>query len=626
MKHTLIGLFLLVFFGQRTAAQNTDSLAVAVQRMPDDTAKIRAVYQLGTAESSRDLERSTAVFRQGYGLLGRLGSGDWQPYFEMAIGRNHANQSRPDSALHYFGLARQGFEKRGDQRGLASVFSKLRWVHNYLGDFEKASAMAFDALAIYEKLGDQPGIATALGNIGDILYSQGKYRESADYHQRAYDLNQKLGRPEHIAVAAQGLGDAWLRLGDYQKSLIFQEEALAIRRKLGDQMDISLSLNARGNTLKYLKRYPEALADYQECLKLARATKFVAMEQSAIGNTGHVYNLMGRYREALPYHLETRRAVLRDNKLDNAVENLSELAEAYAALGRFDSAFYFKSEERTLSDSLLNADNQRRMDELQTRFETAQKEAKIAGQAAQISRQQVVIWLVGGILALVLIGGALLFRLTRILRQRNAEKEFLIKEIHHRVKNNLQVLSSLLHLQSRHITDSAALGAVREGQSRVEAMGLIHQKLYMGENLAAVDMGDYLRELSDTLLDSFGLDDGRVKIEPRLDPLRLDVDTAIPLGLIINELATNSLKYAFPGERRGRVEIALWKDGQNRLCLRVSDDGVGKSGTEPGAKKGTGFGGNLVEMLAKKLKGKPEVEAGETGYSTTIRFEQFREV
>ena len=145
----------------------------------------------------------------------------------------------------------------------------------------------------------------------------------------------------------------------------------------------------------------------------------------------------------------------------------------------------------------------------------------------------------------------------------------------------------------------------------------------MGDKLASVEMRDYLYELGDTLLDSFGLEDGRVKIIYQLEPMRLDVDTAIPLGLIINELATNSLKYAFPDSRSGQVEIALWKNGKGKLCLKVADNGVGKSGA-PVLKNSTSFGTNLVEILSKKLKGKLEV-SHENGYATLIEFEQFQE-
>jgi two-component sensor histidine kinase len=263
------------------------------------------------------------------------------------------------------------------------------------------------------------------------------------------------------------------------------------------------------------------------------------------------------------------------------------------------------------------------MAELQTKYETAQRDTKIALQSEQLKEERTRLWAVLAVLGIAIVGGALLFRLTRILRKRNEEKEFLIKEIHHRVKNNLQVLSSLLYLQSRHIKDNAALDAVREGQNRVEAIGLIHQKLYMGDNLSAVEMQDYLYNLGDTLLDAFGLDDDRVKINYQVEPLLLDVDTAIPLGLIINELVTNSLKYAFPADRHGTVDIALWKNGAGKLCLKVADDGVGKAGA-PEPKNSTSFGTNLVNILSKKLKGTPQVLAAE-GYATLIEFENFQE-
>jgi len=227
----------------------------------------------------------------------------------------------------------------------------------------------------------------------------------------------------------------------------------------------------------------------------------------------------------------------------------------------------------------------------------------------------------GGLAAALFVGG-FFFALARKLRMSNEEKEFLLKEIHHRVKNNLQILSSLLRLQSRQITDDAALDAVREGQSRVDAMGLMHQKLYMGDNVAKVEMKDYLEQFGQNMLDAFGIEDGRVQIRLELEPLQLDVDTAIPLGLIINELTTNALKYAFPNEHPGTVVIALWKNDKNQLLLRVSDDGVGHADANQD-KLSTSFGTKLVQMLSKKLKGTPMVLPQDQGYATEIVFEKW---
>lgn len=273
-------------------------------------------------------------------------------------------------------------------------------------------------------------------------------------------------------------------------------------------------------------------------------------------------------------------------------------------------------------DTLMSQIQLEEAEGLKAKYEDEKKEAQIALQEAQLSQERFKFWAVLGVLVMALVAGVFLFQLTRKLRKRNEEKEFLIKEIHHRVKNNLQILSSLLHLQSRQITDDTALSAVREGQNRVDAMGLIHQKLYMGDNVAKVEMKDYLEQFGQNMLDSFGIEDDRIKLEYELQPLYLDVDTAIPLGLILNELVTNALKYAFPDGKAGTIRIGLWKNEQNQLCLKVSDNGVGQAHAPKDAKSTT-FGTKLVQMLSKKLKGTPEILTQEGGYATQIVFEQW---
>lgn len=625
MRTTLtICLLLAVLGASGQDVASLDSLAAVVKALPNDTAKIRKLDDLANQYGAFDLQKSIEVHRLAYTVAKQLKSEKWQPKLEMAIGRTNANLSQPDSALHWFRLAQKGFEGNGDRKGLASLFTKFRWVHNFLGEYEKALDYAFKGLAIYEELNDEPGKAIAYSYIGEILYSQQKYQESADYAQKGYDIQKRLGLKDDLAYSCQNLGDAWLQISDYDKALAFQNEGLALRRELKNDVDIALSLNSRGNVLKFMKRYPEALADYQEGLRLARQTNFQPLISTCVSNTGHVYSLLKKYREALPYHLETRQRLSESGEMFDVPENYRLLAEAYGGIGKYDSAYHFQKLHSEIKDSLLTEETSARMSELQTKYETAQREAKIAMQDEKLREQRIVIWAVAAVLAVALVAGALLWRLSKQLRKRNEEKEFLIKEIHHRVKNNLQVLSSLLHLQSRHIKDETALDAVREGQNRVEAMGLIHQKLYMGNNLAAVEMRDYLHNLGDTLLDSFGLDNDRVKIIYHLQPMHLDVDTAIPLGLIINELVTNSLKYAFPDDRQGIVEISLWKNEIGQLCLKVSDNGVGKSGA-PQLKGSTSFGSSLVEILSKKLKGKLEVLKGE-GYATLIKFENYKSV
>jgi two-component sensor histidine kinase len=208
---------------------------------------------------------------------------------------------------------------------------------------------------------------------------------------------------------------------------------------------------------------------------------------------------------------------------------------------------------------------------------------------------------------------------TQELARKNQEIELLLKEIHHRVKNNLQTISSLLNLQSATITDPNALKAVRESQDRVRSMSLIHQKLYHGKNIASVEMKDYFETMAAALLSTFGLSRNKVSLYFPMSPLELDVDTAIPLGLIANELITNSLKYAFPEARSGRISISLQQEPDQSYCLCIADDGVGIASDVNPAANGGGFGSRLVQLLAIQLNGKVEVVSGQ-GLSTRVCF------
>jgi two-component sensor histidine kinase len=188
----------------------------------------------------------------------------------------------------------------------------------------------------------------------------------------------------------------------------------------------------------------------------------------------------------------------------------------------------------------------------------------------------------------------------KALGKKNQENELLLKEIHHRVKNNLEIVSSLLELQSSQIEDPSIQEAMLLSQNRVHSMGIIHQKLYQGEHLASIEMRDYFENLGQNIADSFN-SNGRIKIECDMPKMLLDVDTAVPVGLIVNELITNSFKYAFEGNEKGLIKISLRDYEEDKLELVVSDDGNGIKENEPS--KGTGFGGTLIHLLAKQLDG-----------------------
>jgi two-component system, sensor histidine kinase PdtaS len=339
---------------------------------------------------------------------------------------------------------------------------------------------------------------------------------------------------------------------------------------------------------------------------------------------GTIARKKGDYDKAIDYYNRSKTISVTINYKDWVIENLQNLAITYELKGEAQKALLY---QKQYIEEKLKIEKERSEKSLK---EYELQEA-IVNSENKLRQQRIRFWAALAFLGLAIAAGTLLYRLTRQLRKRNEEKEFLIKEIHHRVKNNLQVLSSLLNLQSKYIKDENALDAVREGQNRVEAMGLIHQRLYTGANLSSVEMQDYLQNLGNVLLDSFG-DDERIEIEYAVQSMHLDVDTAIPLGLIINELVTNSLKYAFPNEQSGIIQISLWLNEIGKLCLKVSDNGVGKNEMvltekpKAGMKKSTSFGSSLIVMLSKKLKGVPQILPQEKGYATLIEFEAFKMV
>ncbi len=186
------------------------------------------------------------------------------------------------------------------------------------------------------------------------------------------------------------------------------------------------------------------------------------------------------------------------------------------------------------------------------------------------------------------------------------EKEVLLKEIHHRVKNNLQTIQSVLSLQSRFIKDEQSAELFKESQNRVHSMALIHEKLYQSESLARIDLAEYIQSLTANLFLSYGVTDRAVRLETDVEDVALDVDTVIPCALLINELVSNSLKHAFPAVWRraggiGEISIRLRREGGERLRLTVGDNGVGlPEGLELHNSESLGF--QLVSVLVRQLK------------------------
>lgn len=211
------------------------------------------------------------------------------------------------------------------------------------------------------------------------------------------------------------------------------------------------------------------------------------------------------------------------------------------------------------------------------------------------------------------------------LRASLREKEVLLREIHHRVKNNLQVISSLLNLQSRYIHDPQAFEMFKESQNRVKSMAIIHEKMYKSKDLVKIDFAEYISNLLSHLFRTYSVQADAVRLHIDVADVFLGIDTAIPCALIINELVSNSLKYAFPADRKGSIRIALRADKDNRYTLTVSDDGVGfPQGLDFRTTDSLGL--QIVTALTNQLEGTLELLDGRgTAFQLTFAELQYRE-
>jgi two-component sensor histidine kinase len=192
------------------------------------------------------------------------------------------------------------------------------------------------------------------------------------------------------------------------------------------------------------------------------------------------------------------------------------------------------------------------------------------------------------------------------LRAALEEREVMLREIHHRVKNNIQIVSTLLRLQSRYIKDEKALEVLNESQNRIKSMALIHEKLYQSQDFARIDFSDYIAKMITHLFAIYKVEFGRIRHNVEAKNIQLDINRAIPCGLIINELITNALKHAFPEDREGEILVRMRPSDGDKYELTVKDNGVGLPEGFDIRQKGT-LGFQIVSDLVKQLDGSIEI-------------------
>jgi len=211
----------------------------------------------------------------------------------------------------------------------------------------------------------------------------------------------------------------------------------------------------------------------------------------------------------------------------------------------------------------------------------------------------------------------LVLRQNKKIKKQEGHLNYLMKELHHRVKNNLQIVSSLLSLQTYKVQDEGAVLVLKESQQRVQAMSFIHQRLYKTETLTAVNMKEYLTDLAESLVSSYGFNRDDFDLYIKVEKEMMDIDKALPIGLIINEIVTNSLKYAYGNVNQPSLHISL-TDEDTKLICDIKDNGIGIN-EQQWKQKGNSFGKQLITALCKQLRAQQTLVVDEgTRFTITI--------
>lgn len=586
----------------------------------NDSIQFSILNDLAYYSHTRNLNTALDFTRKGLQLTKAKENVLWEGRFQMTQGAILLRMEKLDSAQTVLQLAKN----KVLESDLAFLNTQLGYVYERRGQLDKAADYAMTSLALGEKLNDNKAKAMAYSDLGNIFWKQAKFESGLEYALTSLDFFNSWGITDlDYGFTLYIAGNNYLALKEYEKALDYYKQSIAVGERYGFYNNLSDVYISLVDLYSFLGEFDNAEEAGQNAVKYAELLENNFMVMRSWLSVGRMHNAKINYKDAV-HALERCIEVATDNFGDAYYLSLAykELGTAYAGINQYKKAYTAFSEYDTLNDEVFTVEADYRISQLRTEFDVAQKESTIMVQESLIKKQETRQKL--GIVITILLVLLLLVaykaisnnnKKNKLLQKQNTEKEFLLKEIHHRVKNNLEIVSSLLSLQSAQIEDPNVLNAMEQSQQRVHSMGMIHQKLYLGENMATIEMKDYFRNLSEYIINSFGKDN-HVIMALEMEKYELDVDMAIPIGLIVNELITNSLKYAFPDDRKGKIQLSL-KGKEDLIILEVIDDGVGMQLSKEAV--GTGFGTKLVALLVKQLDGKMEMQTTE-GTSVFIRF------
>lgn len=542
-----------------------------------------------------------------------------------------------EKAIELFQEAAILADSSGDYRFTAILYSNMGALSLQQGKRQEAVEYLLQAVE-YRKKANSPNSPELLISIGSTYTEMEDYERAIPYFREAIkgnkDTSIKGDREDKIitALAYLAMSRAFMNLDQYDSARVNLERGKSLSVEVNDSTGIANYYESRGDISFHQADLDNAIIHYEKARQLMpvqanvgeRADVYLNLAEShlqrAAGKRGNDLNA-AKMNAEMAYDLTSNTDLLGQNG-----QAAYLLYQVYEALNQSETALQYAGEYISMNDSLLNIKRLQAVSDLQAKYETDKKQLEIdflnqqqeQAKVLQSNQQLIIIILVVGIAGIGILLFVIyrtylqkkkandeLFTKNKLIGKQNEEREVLLKEIHHRVKNNLQVISSLLDLQSRRIEDESLQLAFEDGQTRVQAMALIHQKLYQNEDIGNISFKEYAEQLTANLSGIYA-HNNKVDISIDGKDALLDIDTAIPVGLILNELISNAFKYAFPetteGPTEGQLKVKLEESEPGNFQMTVTDSGPGLPG-EFNFKKARSLGLRLVRRLSQQLYG-----------------------
>ena len=593
----------------------------AAREAPESADRVRILAQFDHASSGLygmqgGNARAITYARRAAEAFGRLGDHVREGHALYNLAVLYQMSGDPARALD---LHRQiddiaeRIESRKRSRRLIAANAIARGaVFRDVGDPARAAEDYLHALRIAEADGERQTAASALLELHALHLEQGDLERARSYARRAREEYGALGDKATELRMMTAEAETHLRAGNAQRAEAAYEEVVDVARSEGQGSAETEALLGLGRALMERGRPREAAAHLEQGVRQARAGEFQDVLPELLTALSAAERQTGVPTRAMEHARLAVHASEEAGDLRHLSEARAALADALAAHGDHRAAYDERLRYEALRDSLLGQEQAEALADAEVRYDVERhaRAAEAERQRAELAelrmdRQRLLLAAAAIGLALLLTLAAALWRAARVRRQANTllaakngeveaalertsrllgEREVLLREVHHRVKNNLQVVASLVHLHARTLDDPAALAALRQMRGRVEAMALVHRRLYGEGDLRTVRAPAYLGELVDLLAGTYAAGKGWVEAEAEVAPVALGVDAAVPLGLAVAELVANAYEHAFPDGRGGAVRVALGRTSEaasgdgvpaERLRLVVEDDGVG---------------------------------------------------